>query len=70
VKAEKLELLPSKAPFSKRFEEAVGQACESAPVRALVAVAFVEVWSIEIHDRISRGKLHGERKEGNQERAP
>ena len=25
--------LPSKAPFSKRFEEAVGQGCESAPVR-------------------------------------
>ncbi len=33
VKAEKVPLLPSKAPFSKRFEEAVGQACESAPVR-------------------------------------
>ena len=33
VKAEKVEQLPSKAPFSKRFEEAVGQACESAPVR-------------------------------------
>ena len=33
IKAEKVALLPSKAPFSKRFEEAVGQACESAPVR-------------------------------------
>ena len=33
VKTEKVESLPSKAPFSKRFEEAVGQACESAPVR-------------------------------------
>jgi len=30
VRAEKVPLLPSKAPFSKRFEEAVGQACESA----------------------------------------
>jgi transposase len=30
IKAEKVALLPSKAPFSKRFEEAVGQACESA----------------------------------------
>jgi transposase len=30
VKAEKVPLLPSKAPFSKRFEDAVGQACESA----------------------------------------
>ena len=33
VKTEKVPQLPSKAPFSKRFEEAVGQACESAPVR-------------------------------------
>jgi Helix-turn-helix domain of transposase family ISL3 len=33
IKAEKVALLPSKAPFGKRFEEAVGQACESAPVR-------------------------------------
>ena len=33
VKREKVLQLPSKAPFSKRFEEAVGQACESAPVR-------------------------------------
>ena len=33
VKAEKVEQLPSQAPFSKRFEEAVGQACESAAAR-------------------------------------
>jgi len=33
VKVEKVPPLPSKAPFSKRFEEAVGQACESASVR-------------------------------------
>jgi transposase len=33
VKREKVSQLPSKAPFSKRFEEAVGQACESAPAR-------------------------------------
>jgi transposase len=30
VKGEKVPLLPSKAPFSQRFEDAVGQACESA----------------------------------------
>ena len=30
VLVEKIEQLPSKAPFSKRFEEIVGQACESA----------------------------------------
>jgi transposase len=33
IKTEKVPLLPSKAPFSKRFEEAVGLACESAAVR-------------------------------------
>lgn len=30
VKAEKVPLLLGKAPFSKRFEDAVGQACESS----------------------------------------
>ena len=33
VKAEKVALLPSKAPFSKRFEDAVGESCESAAAR-------------------------------------
>jgi len=40
VKTEKVPQLPSKAPFSKRFEEAVGLACESAAVRR-VAKQFV-----------------------------
>jgi len=33
VKMERVPLLPSKAPFNKRFEDAVGQACESASAR-------------------------------------
>jgi len=33
VRVEKVPLLPSKAPFSKRFEDEVGQACESAAAR-------------------------------------
>jgi transposase len=33
VKIEKVPLLPTKAPFSQRFEDAVGQACESAAAR-------------------------------------
>ena len=33
IRAEKVAQLPSKAPFSKRFEEVVGQACESAAAR-------------------------------------
>ena len=32
-KMERVEQLPSKAPFSKRFEDAVGQACEGASAR-------------------------------------
>jgi transposase len=32
-RAEKVNQVPSKAPYSKRFEEAVGQACESAAAR-------------------------------------
>jgi len=33
VRVERMPQLPSKAPFSKDFEDAVGQACESASVR-------------------------------------
>ena len=33
VKVERVPPVPSKAPFSKRFEDAVGQACESASAR-------------------------------------
>jgi transposase len=33
VRVEKVPLLPSKAPYSQRFEDAVGQACEGASAR-------------------------------------
>jgi transposase len=33
IKVERVEQLPTKAPFSKRFEDEVGQACESASAR-------------------------------------
>jgi transposase len=39
LKIERVAQLPSKAPFSKRFEEAVGQACEAASARQ-VALRF------------------------------
>lgn len=51
VKAEKVEQLPSKAPFSKRFEEAVGQACESAaarPVAQRMGLAASTVRAIDL----------------------
>lgn len=35
VRIERVPLLPSKAPFSKRFEDAVGEACESASARQI-----------------------------------
>jgi transposase len=35
LKIEKVDQLPSKARFSKRFEEAVGEACESASARGV-----------------------------------
>ena len=39
IKVEKVPQLPTKAPFSKRFEDAVGQTCESAAARQ-VALRF------------------------------
>src|SRR5713101_6466802 len=33
VKSEKVPQLPSKSPYSQRFEDAVGQGCESASAR-------------------------------------
>src|ERR1700740_1725894 len=42
VRIEKVPQLPSKAPFSKDFEDAVGLACESASVRQVARqVGFV-----------------------------
>jgi transposase len=38
-RVERVDQLPSKAPFSKRFEDAVGQACEGASARQ-VALRF------------------------------
>jgi transposase len=51
IKAEQIEQLPSKAPFSKRFEEAAGEACESAAVRRVAKqfdLAATTVRSIDL----------------------
>jgi len=49
---EQVQQLPSKAPFSKRFEDAVGQACESASARLTSIGGVGEVtaltWALEI----------------------
>jgi transposase len=62
VKREKVPLLPSKAPFSKRFEDAVGLACESAPARrvarqfglAETTVRAIDLRYLERWDRARR----------------
>jgi transposase len=61
IKAEKVPLLPSKAPFSKRFEEAVGQACESAPVRRVarqfgLAASTVRAIDLRYLERWAQGR--------------
>ena len=51
MKAEIVEQLPSKAPFSKRFEDAVGEAFESAAARRVAKqfdVAATTVRSIDL----------------------
>lgn len=51
LKREKVPQLPSKAPFSKRFEDAVGLACESAAVRRVArqfALASSTVRAIDL----------------------
>jgi transposase len=51
VKAERVAQLPSKAPFSKRFEEEIGQACESAAARQVArrfALAASTVRAIDL----------------------
>jgi len=61
IKAEKVALLPSQAPFSKRFEEAVGQACESAAVRRVarqfdLAASTVRAIDLRYLERWAQGR--------------
>lgn len=65
VKAEKVEQLPSKAPFSKRFEEAVGRACESAAARQVarqlgLAASTVRAIDLRYLERWSAGRRQPE----------
>jgi hypothetical protein len=61
VKTEKVPQLPSKAPFSKRFEEAVGLACENAAVRRVarqfgLASSTVRAIDVRYLNRWSKGR--------------
>lgn len=50
IKAERVDQLPSKAPFSKRFEDMVGQACESAPARQVARQCGVAASTVRAID--------------------
>jgi len=50
LKTETVAQLPSKAPFSKRFEEAVGLACESAPLRRVARQFEVSASTVRAMD--------------------
>ena len=61
LKIEKVDQLPSKAPFSKRFEEAVGQACESAAGRRVarqfgLAASTVRAIDVRYLQRWAQGR--------------
>ncbi len=51
IRAEKVAQLPSKAPYSKRFEEAVGQACESAAARQVARRMGLAASTVRAIDR-------------------
>ena len=48
VKIEKVPLLPSKATFSKRLEDGVGLACESASARQVARRNQRNLWNFEM----------------------
>jgi transposase len=61
VRVEKVPQLPGKAPFSQRFEEAVGQACENAPVRRVarqfgLAASTVRAIDLRYLERWAEGR--------------
>jgi transposase len=61
VRVEKIEQLPSNAPFSKRFEEIVGEACESAAAsqvarRFHLAETTVRAIDLRYLERWERGR--------------
>src|SRR6202162_686497 len=61
IKIEKVPQLPGKAPFSKRFEDAVGEACESASARQIarrlgLAASTVRAIDQRYLERWARGR--------------
>jgi transposase len=62
VKAEKVPLLPSKAPFSERFEDAVGQACESAAATRVARQFGLAASTVRAIDRRYLGRWSATRR--------
>ena len=51
LKVEVVPQLPSKAPFSKDFEDAVGMACESAAARQVAASLLSRLTTVRVIDQ-------------------
>jgi transposase len=63
IKVESVPQLPSKAPFSKDFEDAVGMACESAPARQVARQFGLRASTVRAMDeRYLEGWAKGRRK--------
>jgi len=62
VRREKVALLPSKAPFSKRFEDAVGLACEMASARQVSRQFGLSASTVRAIDLRYLERWHGSRR--------
>jgi transposase len=62
VKAERIAQLPSKAPFSKRFEDAVGLACEGAAARMVARQFAVPASTVRAIDQRYLERWNGSRR--------
>lgn len=62
VKVEKVPLLPGKAPFSERFEDAVGVACQSAAIRQVARQHGLSKSTVRAIDKRFLARWHARRR--------
>ena len=62
VKVEKVPLLPGKAPFSERFEDAVGVACQSAAIRQVARQHGLSKSTVRVMDKRFLARWHARRR--------
>ena len=62
IRAERVAQLPSKAPYSKRFEEAVSQACQSAAARQVARRMGLAESTVRAIDLRTLERWHAQRR--------